>query len=215
MLGDLGSYVGVSALVIVTPGQDTALVIRNALAGGRRGGVFTALGVVAGQATWTLAAGIGLTALLIASRPAFTALKLAGAAYLVWLGVQSLHRAWSRGGPKPDPTNAASKAGVTPRAAFSQGLLSALGNPKLAAFFLSLFPQFLPHDRSAPLALFVLGLTFCGMTLAWLTGYSMVLGKSGRPPIVPGVRRALEAALGATLVAIGLTIATEHERWKS
>jgi threonine/homoserine/homoserine lactone efflux protein len=163
MLADFGRFVGLSALVIVTPGQDTTLVIRNALAGGRRGGVSTALGVVAGQATWTLAAGIGLTALLIASRPTFAALKLAGAAYLVWLGARSLHRAWSGAGVESEPAGARSKPTLAPRAAFAQGLLSALG-------------------------------------------------KSGRPRFLPGVRRTLEAVLGATMVAIGLTIVTEHDR---
>ena len=88
--GQVAAFLGVSLLVIVTPGQDTALTIRNALAGGRRGGVFTALGVVSGQLTWALAASAGLAALLVASQPAFTALRLAGAAYLVLLGLQLL-----------------------------------------------------------------------------------------------------------------------------
>ena len=97
MIGNLAAFVAVSALVIVTPGQDTALTIRNALLGGRRAGVFTALGVSSGQAVWALAASAGLAALLAASEPAFVALKLAGAAYLVYLG---LHALWAalRGG---------------------------------------------------------------------------------------------------------------------
>src|SRR5205823_7876235 len=87
------TFLAVSAVVIVTPGQDTALTIRNALTGGRRGGVFTAGGVAAGQATWTIAATAGVAALLQASEPAFLAVRLAGAAYLVYLGVQTLLRA--------------------------------------------------------------------------------------------------------------------------
>ena len=92
MLTTLAAFLGVSAIVICTPGQDTALTIRNTLAGGRRNGIETALGVALGQAVWTLAASAGLVALLQASEPAFHALKLAGAAYLVFLGGQSL---WS------------------------------------------------------------------------------------------------------------------------
>ena len=90
MGGELLAFLGISALVIVTPGQDTALTIRNTLAGGRRAGSFTALGVSTGQAVWTLAASAGVAALLVASEPAFIALKLAGAAYLVFLGAQAL-----------------------------------------------------------------------------------------------------------------------------
>ena len=90
------AFLGVSALVIVTPGQDTALTIRNALWGGRRGGVFTACGVAAGQATWTLAASAGVATLLVASEPAFVALRALGVAYLVWLGLHSLRRAFAR-----------------------------------------------------------------------------------------------------------------------
>ena len=84
------AFLGVSALVIVTPGQDTALTIRNTLLGGRRSGVLTAAGVASGQAFWTLAASLGLAALLSASEPAFLAVRLAGATYLVFLGIQTL-----------------------------------------------------------------------------------------------------------------------------
>src|SRR2546430_12586183 len=89
-LGYLVAFLGVSLVVIVTPGQDTALTIRNTLGGGRRGGVLTALGVVSGQLTWALAASAGLSAVLLASRPVFVGLRLAGAAYLVLLGAQAL-----------------------------------------------------------------------------------------------------------------------------
>jgi threonine/homoserine/homoserine lactone efflux protein len=89
VLAQLAAFLGVSMVVIATPGQDTALIIRNTLLGGRRSGVFTALGVSAGQACWTLAASAGLAALLRASEPAFLALRLAGATYLVFLGLQA------------------------------------------------------------------------------------------------------------------------------
>ena len=210
MLSEFGAFIGVSALVIMTPGQDTALVIRNSLAGGRRGGVFTTLGVVAGQATWTLASGAGLTALLVASRPAFVAIKLAGAVYLFWLGARSLYGALSRDQSKLEPATRRRSAPVAPRTAFRQGLLSALGNPKLAAFFLSLFPQFMPHGRTSLAPLLGLGLTFCGMTLVWLVGYATAVGKAGHLLHRHGIRRTLEAALGATLIALGFRVATEN-----
>src|SRR5436190_19983075 len=94
MTQSLWAFVAVSALVIATPGPDTALTVRNTLLGGRRGGGFTAAGVAAGQAVWALATSGGLVALLVASEPVFEAIRWLGAAYLVWLGVQSLSAAW-------------------------------------------------------------------------------------------------------------------------
>lgn len=206
MLADFGRFVAVSALVIVTPGQDTALVIRNTLAAGRRGGVFSALGVASGQAAWTLAVGAGLTALLAAWGPAFTVIRLAGAATLVGLGLWSLIRACSRGAPvarsTPRPTASLGRA-----AAFSQGLFSALGNPKLAVFFASLFPQFMPHGPVAPAALAILGLTFCLMTLAWLTAYAFAVARAGDVLRRSAIRRAIEAVTGTVLVAFGVRVA--------
>ena len=210
MLTHFATFLGVSAIVIVSPGQDTALVVRNSLAGGRRGGLFTSLGVVSGQVIWTLACGAGLTALLIASRPAFTAVKFAGAGYLLWLGARSLYRAWSPGGTKEKPIFAARAARLTPRAALSQGLVSALGNAKLAVFYVSFFPQFMPHGRGSLPALGVLGLTFCTMTLVWLTGYSIVVGRAGVALGRRGIRRTADTVLGAALVAFGLQIASER-----
>ena len=136
------AFIGVSLLVIVTPGPDTAITIRNTLFGGRSGGLFTALGVACGQAIWALATSVGIVALLIASAPLFLALKYAGAAYLVFLGVQALREAL-----RPTVhTGKAALAGrptrrLTPLSAFRQGLVSDLGNPKMAVFFASLLPQ--------------------------------------------------------------------------
>ena len=98
MLQTLAAFLAVSAVVICTPGQDTALTIRSTLAGGRAAGIATAAGVALGQAVWTLAASAGIVTLLTASEPAFRALKLAGAAYLVWLGALSLYSALRRRG---------------------------------------------------------------------------------------------------------------------
>src|ERR687892_1291926 len=98
-MAELLTFLGVAVVVIVTPGQDTALTVRNTLAGGRRAGVRTAIGVVSGQAVWALAASAGVAALLVASEPAFVALKVAGAAYLIFLGGQALLAAVKRGRP--------------------------------------------------------------------------------------------------------------------
>jgi threonine/homoserine/homoserine lactone efflux protein len=192
----LVGFLGVSLLVIVTPGQDTALTIRNTLLGGRRGGVRTAAGVAAGQATWTLAASAGVVALLRASAPAFTAVRLLGAAYLVYLGLQTLLR---RGDVEP-------RAGGSSGRAFRQGLLSNLGNPKMAVFFTSLLPQF----GSSFSALVALGLVFCSLTFLWLSGYAWAVARAGDVLRRPRIRRALDRVTGVVLVVFGLRLAAER-----
>ena len=197
------AFFAVAALVIVTPGQDTALTVRNSLLGGRRGGTFTAAGVAAGQAVWTLAASAGLAALLVASEPAFLAVKVIGAAYLVFLGAQSIVHA-VRG--HVQVTTARGKE-LTPRAAFRQGLVSNLGNPKMAVFFSSLLPQFVPGAPTFA-SLFALGIVFCAMTFAWLSLYAAVVERAGAVLRRPRVRRWLDAVTGTVLVALGLRVAT-------
>ena len=200
MLAQLAAFLGVSALVIVTPGQDTALTIRNTLAGGRRAGVFTAVGVSAGQAIWAIAAAGGIAALLRTSEPAFLAVRLAGSAYLVYLGAQALRSAIGR--PRAESPAVHGRT----LAPFRQGVISNLGNPKMAVFFTSLLPQF---GGSFP-SLLGLGLVFCGLTLAWLCGYAVAVAKAGDLLRRTGVRRALDALTGTVLVGLGLRLATER-----
>src|SRR5450755_532381 len=145
LTGSFWAFLGISAVVIATPGQDTAIVIRNTLTGGRTGGVATALGVATGQAIWALATSAGIVALLVASEPLFLAVKYAGAAYLVWLGLQSLRAAFRRA---TGQSAIATARPLTPGSAFSQGVVSDLSNPKMAAFFTSLLPQFVPPDTA-------------------------------------------------------------------
>jgi threonine/homoserine/homoserine lactone efflux protein len=205
MTQSLWAFVGISLLVIVTPGPDTALTVRNTLLGGRRGGGFTAAGVAAGQAIWALATSVGLVALLVASEPVFEAVKWLGAAYLMWLGLHSLWSAW-RGRAAPGAAIAAS-ARLSHGTAFRQGLLSDLGNPKMAVFFSSLLPQF--SDASFG-SLVVLGLVFAVMTFAWLTAYAVALSMAGNFVRRGAIWRSIEAITGAALVALGLRLASEH-----
>lgn len=194
----LVAFLGISILVIVTPGQDTALTIRNSLLGGRRAGVLTAAGVAAGQAVWALATSIGVAALIVAFEPAFVALKLAGAAFLIYLGGHALLRAL-----RGEVAEARSGGRHAP---FRQGVISNLGNPKMAVFFTSLLPQF--GDSFA--ALFGLGIVFCSMTFVWLTAYAYAVAKAGDVLRRPTIRRAFDAVLGAVLVALGIRLATDR-----
>jgi threonine/homoserine/homoserine lactone efflux protein len=207
---ELLSFVAVAALVIATPGQDTALTIRNTLSGGRRAGIATALGVSTGQALWALATAAGIAALLRASEPAFLAIRLLGAAYLVLLGVQALYAAL-RGRPA-ESAWASGTVGQIPRAAFRQGLLSNLGNPKMAVFFTSLLPQF-ANQGSAPFAwLLLLGLIFALATLGWLSAYAAAVARARHVLGRPAIRRAVEGVAGAVLVGLGVRVATEAGR---
>jgi threonine/homoserine/homoserine lactone efflux protein len=194
----LAAFLGVSAVVIVTPGQDTALTIRNTLLGGRSGGVATAAGVVSGQLLWASAASAGLSALLLASEPVFTAIRLAGAAYLVVLGAQALVAAVR--GSRSEPLRHGRR-----RAPYRQGVLSNLGNPKMAVFFTSLLPQF----GSSFTGMLALGVVFATLTLAWLSVYAVAVAKASALLRRSPVRRALDALTGLALVAVGLRISAE------
>lgn len=195
----LAAFLGVSAVVIVTPGQDTALTIRNTLLGGRRAGVGTAFGVVGGQLAWALATSAGLAALLLASAPLFTAIRLAGAAYLVVLGAQALAAA-VRGRPHQDRIHRRRSSAVR------QGLLSNLGNPKMAVFFTSLLPQF----AASFTGMLSLGLLFAALTLSWLSLYALAVARASGLLRKTRVRRALDAVTGLALVALGLRVAAER-----
>jgi threonine/homoserine/homoserine lactone efflux protein len=203
------AFVGVAALTIMTPGPDTALTVRNALIGGRACGISTALGVSLGLAVWTVTASAGIAALLVASEPAFMAVKLVGAAYLVFLGLQSLWHA-VRGGGGAHPLDGRAPRGLTPRTALRQGILNDLGNPKIAVFFTTLLPQFAPSHGPAFATLLAFGLVFCTMTFVWLVLYSVVIARAGEALRRPRIRRTLDAVMGAALVAIGVRVAAER-----
>jgi len=204
--GEYVAFVGVSLLVICTPGQDTALTIRNTLLGNRRTGAATALGVSAGQATWTVATSAGLAVILAASAPLFLAVRLAGAAYLIYLGARSLLSAMARTDATHVVNPPASR--LSTRAAFAQGFVSNLSNAKMVAFFISLLPPFAgPHPSF--ILLLALGLNFCLLTLAWLVGYTLVVERMSAWLRRSRVRRAVDGLLGAVLVGLGLRVGSE------
>ncbi len=184
------TFLLVALVVIVAPGPDFALTVRNTVIRGRRGGLATALGVVTGQTAWALAAAAGIAALLVASQPLFVTLRIAGAMYLVYLGLSTFIRR------RAEP---AARRGGSP---YRQGLLSNLSNPKMPVFFTSLLPQF----GTTFAALAAHGLAFAGMTLAWLA----LVARAGAALRVPRVRRAIDLVTGIVLVALGLRLATER-----
>lgn len=201
-------FLAVAAVVVVTPGVDMALVTKNALLHGRRCAVATAFGVNLGVAFWAIAAALGLGAVIAGSAAVFSVVKLAGAMYLVYVGVQALRRSHT-----VEETSASGfgHAQLKGALAFRQGVLSNLLNPKIAVFFTSLLPQFVGrHGTTADLLL--LGALFNTMGVAWLVSYA-ALAANGRAVFArPSVKRALDRISGLVLIGLGVRLALEHRR---
>ncbi|MDQ6919320.1 MAG: LysE family translocator [Candidatus Dormibacteraeota bacterium] len=200
------AYVVVFALLIVTPGPDTALVIRNALGSGARAATVTAFGIGAGSLVWAAASLLGVAALIQTSATAFTIFKFAGGAYLAYLGLRSLF-ALSRAG--------VAEAGVVSRPAMSdgsalrQGLLGNLLNPKAAAIFVTLMPQFIQPGDS-PLRLFLMLAAYEAILLPWLAAYGHLVSRAGRSRFGTRIRAWLNRVTGAALIGLGVRLALER-----
>jgi RhtB (resistance to homoserine/threonine) family protein len=202
-------FIGVAAIVIVVPGPDTAVVTKNVLVHGRRTALGTSLGVSAGLAVWTLAAALGVSSVLRTSEVAFTTLKLIGAVYLIWLGIQALRAAGRSAAGSADANPAASQP-MGALAGFRQGLFSDLANPKIGVFFTSLLPQFVDPRHAVLLPFLALGAVFVLMTVVWLGAYCLVAARAAQTLQRPRVKAALDRITGVVLIAIGLRLAVEH-----
>jgi RhtB (resistance to homoserine/threonine) family protein len=208
MPANVPAFLGVAALVLVSPGPDTALVTKNALIHGRRPALATSFGVAVGLLVWTLASALGIAAVVHASATAFTTLKLIGAVYLVWLGIQALRSAARSGVHAPAAETGSRRVGA--RRGFRQGLISNLANPKIAVFFTSLVPQFVGSGQRVLVPSLVLGALFAVMTVAWLSGYALAASKAAGLLTRPRVKAALDRISGCVLIGLGLRIATER-----
>ena len=194
-------------LLIMMPGPDQVLVTRNALAGGRRGGLLTMVGGALGLTVHAGTAAVGLSALLLASATAFTALKIVGVAYLVWLGVQTMRAARHTGRATEEdsePTHA-----VAWTAYLRQGFLSNALNPKVALFFVTFLPQFLPADTSSPRGqALLLSAVFATLYVGWFGCYALLVDRFGRWLRRPSVQARIERVTGFVLVTFALRLAT-------
>lgn len=205
----LWAFVGIAAVVIIAPGPDTVLVTKNAVLHGRRAALGTSLGVNTGLVIWTVAAALGIAAVVRESALAFSALKLLGAAYLVWLGVRALLAARRRSVHDASRSRGPN-ASVGARMGFRQGLLSNLGNPKIAVFFTGLLPQFVSSRSSALGPFLLLGGLFVLMTAVWLCSYALLAVKVSSLLMRPRVKAALDALTGVVLVGLGVRLALEQ-----
>jgi threonine/homoserine/homoserine lactone efflux protein len=200
----------IAALVLIMmPGPDQVLITRNALAGGLWGGLLTLVGGALGLTVHASAAALGLSALLLASSTAFTVLKIVGVAYLLWLGIQTFRAArQSRREPAEDGSVVAPQRR---RAYLRQGFLSNALNPKVALFFVTFLPQFLPTDSGSPRAeALLLSAVFALLYVAWFSGYVMLVERFGRWLRRPTVKARIEQVTGLALVTFAARLASSN-----
>ncbi len=199
------AFAGIAALLTLTPGADTMLVVRSALLRGRRAGFLTVLGISCGLFVHATLSALGLSVILVRSARAFEVVKLAGACYLVCLGLQSIWSAARR--PRPDPARPMEVSG---RRAFGEGLLNNVLNPKVAVFYLAFLPQFVgPRDPVLAKSLLLAGI-HCAQGIVWLSFLTMFVGRARLALARPAVQRGLESLSGIVLVGFGVRLAAER-----
>jgi threonine/homoserine/homoserine lactone efflux protein len=200
-------FIATAIVLILTPGQDTFFILGRSLSGGRTNGVAAALGISAGSVIHTILAALGLSALLATSPYAFMAVKFAGAAYLIFIGVKAL---LSRAGKVPGAENTTASGRWS---SFRQGVLSNVLNPKVALFFLALMPQFIGAGSTNKVAAFLaLGFTFVTLGVIWCV--ILAIGSASlRTAILrrPSMSTILNRVAGAMFIALGLKLATARQ----
>lgn len=200
------AFVGVSLLLAVTPGPDMAVVTKNALAHGRRGVLLTTTGIGLALVIWATATAVGLSAVLRASGDLLFVLKIAGAAYLAYLGVRTLLDSRRRptdllaGAPPPAPAHAI----------FRQGFLSAISNPKLGVFFVTFLPQFVGPAQSLLPRLLELGFVFAVIGWTWMNVYGLLITRIRDFITAPRVRQWMQRVTGVVLLGFGARLALER-----
>jgi RhtB (resistance to homoserine/threonine) family protein len=196
-------FLGVITLLTITPGADMAMVSRSVFLGGRRAAFATTLGIAAGCMLWALASAAGVAAVLAASETAYDTLRLVGAAYLVWLGVQSLV-AVRRG-----HAIESNRRETTRQDPFRQGLLTNLFNPKIALFYTTFLPQFIRPGDPVLLLSIAMATVHIVLGIVWLSGYAWLLGHAVEAFRSSRVRRVLDSVTGTVLVALGIRVAAD------
>jgi threonine/homoserine/homoserine lactone efflux protein len=206
----LTSFALVAAVLTITPGLDTALVLRSALTQGRRHAVATAGGIISGAFVWGAAASVGISALLAASHLAYTGLKIAGALYMLWLGISMIVKTVRRRrGAQPEDGGTETDGEVRaerPLRCWSRGMATNLLNPKVGVFYVAMLPQFLPVGAPhLPMGL-ALALVHALESVVWFTaiayGTTLVRGWLQRG----AVQRGIDRITGVVLVGFGLNL---------
>jgi threonine/homoserine/homoserine lactone efflux protein len=201
MTRTLFAFAPVALVLSLAPGPATALVVRNAARGGRRHAFFTTVGSSLGVFAWGAFAALGIAAVVAASAELFTVMKLVGAAFLVYLGIQSLR------GRREAPAAVRPRA---PRSAFREGLVTAVANPKLAAFFVALFPQFVPRVAPVLPSALLMAATIVAIDFAWYSSLACLVARARRAFVEGPWLRRFERLTGAVLVGLGIRLALER-----
>lgn len=200
-MAQIAAFGGVVLLGAMSPGPDFAVVVRRSAVSGRGHGMAAAAGIAVGVFAWVVAVATGIAALLAASAVVFTVVKVVGAAYLLFLGIKSLRAARRGGGTLsldvPDPGGRGSWA------AFVEGLLTNVLNPKAALFLIALVPQFLGSGASA----LMLSVVALAGTVAWFLVVANVVGALRKLFARPAVRRAVDGLTGVALIGLGIKLA--------
>ena len=204
----LAAFALAAVLLSITPGLDTALIVRTSASEGRRAGVAAALGTAAGCLWWATLTALGLSALLAASEIAYEILKWIGAAYLVWMGFKLIL----------NPRTVLEETGTTDRAHRSawgwlaKGFFTNILNPKVGVFYVSFLPQFVPHGVSPPPFILLLGAIHAVIGFVWLAILSGATHRITSALKRPGVLKALDRVTGLVFIAFGAKLALESRR---
>jgi len=209
-MGVVVTFVPAAALLVIAPGPDTLLVLRNSARGGLRAGLSTAAGTVTGLLVWAAAAALGLAALLRASEIGYMVVRWAGAAYLVYLGSQLIwrsRRGRSNGG---NATGSPAVARTRPLADYLTGAGTNLLNPKVGIFFISFLPVFIPRGVPAAPAALILGGIFLAEGIVWLTAIVLLGDRLNAVVSRASVRRRMERLTGLVMIGFGVRLALER-----
>jgi threonine/homoserine/homoserine lactone efflux protein len=208
VLPSLPAFVLAVLLISASPGPAMALIFRRAALRGLRGAVPTVLGLELGLYLWALFAGVGFAALVAASEVAYLVLRVVGAGVLLVLGFRALRAAWRREGPPAQAGELAAAAGRRRWwAAFAEGVVVQLANPKAAVFMIAFYPQFVPADGPVFATTALLGLLQVTLETGLYLGLAAGVARAGSWFRRPRIRARLEAISGTVLVALGLRIA--------
>ena len=206
MIAHLAAFVALSGVILAIPGPSVMLIVKSTVLRGRRAAMLVAVGILCGDLVWAAAAAGGITALIVASRPAFDVLRFAGAAYLGYLGLRLLLAPSAHPGR---PQGGAPVAARTSPRAFAEGLLCELSNPKALIIFTSVIPQFLPdHAPAGDVAIF--GGLFAILGFASLTVYATVLSLTRRAVPRRRLRELLLRTSGGILVMFGIGLVADQ-----
>ncbi len=200
------AFLAAATILTITPGVDTAMVLRSATVEGRRAAIYAGIGIMLGCLVWGGAVSLGLGAVLRASETAYTIVKLAGAAYLLWLGIGLLAR--PRSALAADPQQAIAGSAE----AFRRGLLTNLLNPKIGVFYVTFLPQFVPAGANVAAYSFFLAVLHVVLTSFWFAALIAATVPLGRLLRRPAALRTLDRLTGGVFIAFGIRLATSSAR---